>query len=75
MNFNLLAVLPLVALMAAPAFAGALGTTITEPEVEDVVVIPPPAGLGFGALAAGAAAIVVLGVLLNAETTTAPATP
>lgn len=79
MNFRLLAVLPLVALMAAPVHAGALGTTVTEPEVRaPVVPLPPAGGLSTAALiGGGVVAVVVLGSLLNdndtpATTTNAP---
>jgi hypothetical protein len=66
MKLKLIAALPLVAVLAAaPAFAGSLGTTTSEPEVDRPVVVVPPqvGGLGFGAVAGGLIVIALIGAM------------
>jgi hypothetical protein len=63
MKLKLIAGLSLVAsLAAAPAFAGALGASATDPEVRVPALLPPPpvGGLGAGAVIGG---VVLLGLL------------
>jgi hypothetical protein len=65
MNWKLISALPLVAVMAAaPAFAGSLGTTTSEPEVRRPAVLPPPpvGGLGVGPVIGG---VVLVGLVIS----------
>lgn len=72
MNKTLLIALPFIAaLSVAPAMAGSLGGTVSEPEVRApvVVVAPPVGGLGAGAVIGGVAAVALLAVLLSDSST------
>jgi hypothetical protein len=82
MNMKLFAALPVVAVLSvAPAMAGSLGGSVTDPEVSGpVIVAPPPAGfggiggLGTGAVVGGLAAAALLAVVLSDSSTTTTTT-
>jgi hypothetical protein len=73
MNLKLVAALPLVAVMAAaPAFAGSLGASTSEPEVRAPVLLTPPpvGGLGVGAVVGGVVLVAAIAGALGSSSGT-----